>query len=204
MSRFSRPSTGTILAGLALFVALGGTAMAAATVVNIADPTAPSQIAHVDASGKLEVGDGAGALTVNGTVTAQQSAPSSFVHGAAFGLSGTRGCVKIATAPADKAMIVKQVKVDVFADPSPGIGQTVELFSDGSCLTLVADLNPPGLGQTVVPFDPGVGIKAGSSMSAIVSGSVQAETYTDGYLVSASLVPAAAPEPRQSPMRPRQ
>jgi hypothetical protein len=204
MSRFSRPSTGTILGGAALFVALGGTAMAAASAVNIADPTTPSRIAHVDASGKLEVGDGAGALTVNGTVTTQQAAPGSFVHGAAFGLSSTRGCVKIANAPADKAMIIKEVRVDVFADPSPGIGQTVELFSDPSCAVLVADVNPPGLGQTVVPFDPGVGIKAGSAMGAIVSGSVQAETYSDGYLVSSSLVPSAPPAGQQPAMRPRQ
>ena len=68
MRRFSRPRAGTILAGLALFVALGGTAMAAATVVNIADPTTPSRVAHVDSAGKLEVGDGAGPLTVDGNV----------------------------------------------------------------------------------------------------------------------------------------
>jgi len=65
---FSRPSTGAILGGLALFVALGGTAVAAATVVNIADPTTPSRVAHVDAAGRLEVGDGNGPLAVDGYV----------------------------------------------------------------------------------------------------------------------------------------
>ena len=38
-----------------MFVALGGTALAAtSTIVNIADPTTPSHVARVDATGKLE------------------------------------------------------------------------------------------------------------------------------------------------------
>jgi hypothetical protein len=53
--RFSRPSSGTILAAAALFVALGGTTMAATgTVVNIADPNNPAQVAAVDNTGALK------------------------------------------------------------------------------------------------------------------------------------------------------
>jgi hypothetical protein len=67
--RFSRPSTGTILGAVALFIALGGTALAATgTIVNIADPTTASHVAHVDSNGRLEVGDGSGPLSVDGTV----------------------------------------------------------------------------------------------------------------------------------------
>jgi hypothetical protein len=76
--RFSRPSTGTILGALALFVALGGTALAATgTIVNIADPTTASNVAHVDATGRLEVGDGSGPLTIDGTVSGRPAAPAS-------------------------------------------------------------------------------------------------------------------------------
>lgn len=57
-----------MLGGLALFVALGGTAAAATgSLVNIADPSNSADIAHVDSSGRLQVGDSAGPLTVKGS-----------------------------------------------------------------------------------------------------------------------------------------
>lgn len=202
--RFSRPSTGTILGAIALFIALGGTALAAtATVVNIADPTTPAHVAHVDASGRLEVGDGSGPLTVDGTVTTQQATPANYVHVATLGLTSGRGCVEIAAPPTNRAMIVTDVKIDVFSDPSPGPDQYVRVFSDPSCQTAVADVNPSGVGQTLVPFEPGVGIAAGSQLSAIVSGSVEAEAYTDGYAVAQSVVPAR-PQARGRTQRPQQ
>lgn len=50
-----RPSAGTVLGGIALFVALGGTAAAATgTVVNIADPATASHVARVDVNGALK------------------------------------------------------------------------------------------------------------------------------------------------------
>jgi hypothetical protein len=53
------------LGGLALFVALGGTAAAATgSLVNIADPSNSADVAHVDSSGRLQVGDSAGPLSV--------------------------------------------------------------------------------------------------------------------------------------------
>ena len=69
--RIARPGTGTILGGLALFVALGGTAAAAApTVVNIADPAAPAQKAKVGAE-----------IVVDGyTVTASAVPAAAHVH----------------------------------------------------------------------------------------------------------------------------
>src|SRR3954469_16428359 len=49
-----RPSNGTIIGSVALFVAIGGTALAATgTLVNIADGTNSALIAHVNAQGQL-------------------------------------------------------------------------------------------------------------------------------------------------------
>lgn len=63
-----RPTTGTILGGLALFVALGGTTAAAGgSLVTITDPSHSTYRAHVDSSGRLQVGDGAGPLSVTGS-----------------------------------------------------------------------------------------------------------------------------------------
>jgi hypothetical protein len=196
----SHPSPGTTLGGLALFIALGGTALAATgTIVNIADPTSATHVAHVDAAGKLEVGDGSGPLTVDGTVTAQTATPVNYSHAVAFGLVSSRGCVAIATAPTNKALIVREIRVDVFNDPSPGPSQNVQLFAGTACNKFIGDVNPATVGHTVVPFDPGIGIPAGSGLSAAVDGAVQAEAYTDGYLVASSLVPALPTGPSSPP-----
>jgi hypothetical protein len=197
MRRISRPSAGTILGALALFVALGGTAMAAATVVNIADPTTPSRIAHVDNNGRLMVGDGSGALSVDGTVNVQAAPPSSYLHQTGFGTS-SNGCTVVARPPSGKAMIVRDVRVDVYQDPSPGVGQLIAIYSDSTCSTLVGDVNPSTVGETVLPFDPGLGIAASSSLSIVAQGSVAAEVYTDGYSVPPGQVPALATAPNQT------
>jgi hypothetical protein len=56
MKRFKRPSNGTVIASVALFIAMGGTALAATgQLVNITDGSNSSLIAHVTASGQLRV-----------------------------------------------------------------------------------------------------------------------------------------------------
>ena len=55
LPKFSRPSTGTILGAVALFVALGGTALAATgTLVNITDPSHSTYVAKVSSRGELK------------------------------------------------------------------------------------------------------------------------------------------------------
>jgi hypothetical protein len=189
--RFSRPSTGTILGAIAVFVALGGTAFAAgATVVNIADPTTPANVAHVDKTGRLQV-----AAQVANTVNTQLAPPSAYLHTTTFAVTSSRGCLVIATPPAGKAMIVRDARIDVFADPSPGPDEDLLIFGDTTCTSQVGDVNPATVGETVLPFDPGLGIKAGSGLSARANGMVEAEVYTDGYAVASGSVPTAPAAP---------
>jgi hypothetical protein len=191
--RFSRPSTGTILGAIAVFVALGGTAVAATgTLVNIADPTTPANLAHVDASGKLQA-------SVGNTVNTQLTAPNTYLHTTTFAIVSSRGCLVLATPPSGKAMIVREVRVDVFGDPSPGPDQDLTIYRDNTCTSQVADVNPGTLGETVLPFDPGLGIPANSGISARATGAVEAEAYVDAYSVSSGSVPttpASASQPR--------
>jgi hypothetical protein len=199
--RFSRPSTGMILGAIAVFVALGGTAFAAgATVVNIADPTTPANVAKVDASGRLQVN---GAAAVTNTVNTELAAPSAYLHSTTFAIVNSRGCLVLTQPPTNKAMIVREVRVDVFADPSPGPDEDLTIYRDSTCTSQVADVNPATVGETVLPFDPGLGIPANSGISARATGSVEAEAYVDAYSVSASSVPAtpatATPPPTQRP-----
>jgi hypothetical protein len=67
-----RPSPAMVVAFIALMLALAGTAYAAATIVNIADPTNPANVAKVDTAGRL-------ATTAAGTVNvAAPAKPFSF------------------------------------------------------------------------------------------------------------------------------
>jgi hypothetical protein len=188
--RFSRPSTGTILGAIALFIALGGTAAAATgSLVNIADPTNAAHIAHVNASGQLQI---SGSTSVTNTVNTELAAPSTYVHSTTLDLTGSSGCVEIATPPSGKAMIVRDVKIDVYSDPSPGSAQHVNIYDGTKCslAALVADVNPATVGETTLPFDPGLGVPANSGLSTFVGGSVEAEIYTEGYSVAPSQVVA--------------
>ena len=190
--RLSRPSLGTVLGGLALFVALSGTAWAvAATKVNIADPTTPSQIAHVDAGGHLQIA---------GTVTDQLATPANYVNDTNLSLSGGT-CIVIATPAKNKAIVVRQVTFDVFQNPSPGSGNFVTLFvgpKASPCGTIVGDDNPSGIGAVVMPFDPGLGVPKGDVLAAQAGGAVGAESFVNGYTVSAGQVPALAHSTRHA------
>jgi hypothetical protein len=185
--RFSRPGTGTILG--AVFIALGGTAFAAgATVVNIADPTTRAHVARVNASGQLQT---SGSTSVTNTVNTELAAPSTYVHAPAFNLMNSRACTLIAAPPTGKAMIAREVRINVSLDPSPGADQWVYIWDSASCTgSPVAGVNPATIGEATLPFDPGLGVPANSGLSVLVGGSVVAEAYTDGYSVASSLIPA--------------
>jgi hypothetical protein len=70
-----------VIACLALVLASGGVSFATITAtgssVNIVDPVTAANKAKVDSAGKLEVGDGSGPLTVDGTVSGRPAAPAS-------------------------------------------------------------------------------------------------------------------------------
>jgi hypothetical protein len=191
--RVPRPSPALVVASLALLLAAGGGAFAAVrstgSAVNIVDATKAAQVAQVTASG---------ALKVSGSLTATQASASNFVRATVFGLAGSSGCVVVLAPPAGKALIVTGVEVDTFDDPSPGAGQHVSL-DVSSCSTQVADVNPPSVGATVLPFQPGLVVPAGSNLSAFVSGALQAEVYAYGYLVSASSVSSVTAQQTGNP-----
>ena len=81
-ARLRMPSPAMFVALGALTVALGGTAVAAtnvASIVNIADPTTPANVAKVDTSGALRTGG----YVATGTLPAGAIATSSAEPGEA-------------------------------------------------------------------------------------------------------------------------
>src|SRR6266540_6628814 len=74
--RFSLPSPALVVACLALLVAAGGVSYAATgSAINIVDPITATSKARVSSAGKLYVSDGAGLMSVDGTVSARPAAP---------------------------------------------------------------------------------------------------------------------------------
>jgi hypothetical protein len=131
--------------------------------------------------------------TAANQLQAAEATPSQFKAANFFG-AGT--CDIVYTVPATKSYVLKQVLFDVWADPSPGGGEFVALYNATPCTNPIALINPGGVNGYVVPFEPGVGIKAGQSVYASTAGSVGADIYILGYLAPKAAAPSTMVIPR--------
>jgi hypothetical protein len=198
-----------VLGLIALFVALGGTALAATgQLVNIADKTNAANIAKVDAAGKLYVGDGSGPVTVDGTTTGAEAPANTLYHGLAFP-SSSGDCTPLATPPTGKALIIKSVALDTVIIGTPGSGVFAGFYLGTSgCESLVLEINPSGVGLINQPFEPGLAVPAGKRLW-VATHNISSDVYTYGYTVASSAVPASAavaqmPAQTSAQDRPRQ
>lgn len=150
---------------------------AAATQVNITDPTATTRGAKVEPGNRLAV---------------QEVAPTTYFHYATIGVP-TDGCKTVATTPSGKALIVRQVRTNVFGTVT---NNYFGLYVGAGCpfSGIVSDVEPAVSGQNTVTFDPGVVIPSGSVLSALNGGpgGMTLNVYVDGYTVATSVAPAAS------------
>jgi hypothetical protein len=189
--RVKAPSAGLVVGGIALVVALSGTAYAVTTTqVNIADPGIPAHKAHVNAIGRLEVGDGSH-LTPAGQKEVATAAPADAVvleidtdtcdPGGAY------------TPPDGKALII--TGVTFFTLPIGSDREASEgLFSGSSafpCAKLLAAAGTHTDETTPETFDPGIPVAAGQALGT-QSDNNGGIFLVYGYLVPASAVPAPA------------
>lgn len=149
------------------------TAMAAATQVNIADPKSTNRAARVETGGRLAV---------------QEVPPAAFFHSGAI-LSSAGACVQLATAPAGKAVVVRQVRVNVTDIGAIGGNNTVVIFFGAFCNETVGTVSPNTVGLSTITFDPGLVLPAGGTLAATAFGSPKADVNADGYTVDASVAP---------------
>lgn len=192
--RVKTPSAGSVLGGVAVVIAMTGTAFAATgQLVNIADGSNAARLAKVSSTGSVQVGDGSGPVTVDGTTTSRETPPSGLYH--SYG--GTRdgdGCATIAPAPPGKALVVKTLSLDTYLRPNPSDSTFVRLYV-GTCdpSNLLMDFDKLSAGQRTVSLDPGVAIPAGKALSADVQGgtvlAVQIAAF--GYTVPSTAVPSS-------------
>ena len=155
-----------------------GAAMAAATQVNIADPKNANRAARVEIGNRLAV---------------QEVPPASIFHSGA-NLATAGSCVTIATAPATKAVIVRQVRVDVNAIGAVGGGaNSIILFFGAFCNENVGQVSPSSVGLTTITFDPGLVLQPGEALAATAFGSPKAVVNTDGYTVDSAAISRVVP-----------
>jgi hypothetical protein len=123
-------------------------------------------------------------------------APKAYVNTQSFDVSGTGPVVALATAPSGFALIVTTIHLDTFTDPAPGAGQFIEFqVTTGGCpgnqVGSYDELVTPGaIGETDIPFTPGLAVPAGDILCAGGVGSIQTEVSITGYTVPSSEVPA--------------
>ena len=105
-------------------------------------------------------------------------------------------CKVMLEAPADKAIVVKSVVIDVYDPPTtPGPGNYVmigvsNLCSDGFG---VVRINPAGIETQTVEFPTGFALAAGDHLYLSTLGDISAEATINGYYVPASAVTQTTP-----------
>jgi hypothetical protein len=135
-------------------------------------------------------------VTADGQLLTTTTNPSTFVNSSDVALSGGVS-QPIVSPPTGNAMVVTTIHLATVSVSTPGAGEDIFLLiqSGTTCQSSVkvgsyAELVFPGsVGETDLPFNPGLAIPAGDALCAIVSGDVQAVATVTGYLVSSSEVP---------------
>lgn len=175
--------TGAWIAGgliVAALVVPGATYAAAATLTQIVGTNGKS-VAQVDKAHQL--------------LTASAAPSGLFTSGllATSNAAGTSSCFVAATTPGANGLVLRQITYTVLQ--GGGSTDTIEFFSDSSCISPVAEIGlTPGNGQ--VPLDPGVAVTGGGNLYVRVVNVSGAQTkiqcFFHGYSVPAGSVAATA------------
>jgi hypothetical protein len=168
------PAAGWVAVGL-----LGAAVIAPASAV-----AASNLVGIVGANGTRA------AVTAAGELETAETSPSSFV--AAYGYGSDGDCTTIYKVPKGDGLIIRSVTFNTLATTSTGSGYYTGLFTAKKCAAddYILDNNPAGTGETTVPLDPGMAIKAGTTLYVKAPFGVESEVYLNGYLVPAKAVPA--------------
>lgn len=187
-----RQVTTMVVALMATVVLLPSAVWAVDTFSNVAimDPVSGVK-AKVDNTRKLNVGDGAGNITVDGTVVAQAAAPSELRR--FFGDAPLQPSCRLIAAPASgKALILSTLNVD-FGYNSTGTGYVGLYVGTSPCPPVPLQyVDKAQNGVVSLDFGPGLAIPSGSGLYANHRGDFVAYVAAYGHQVPASAVPATA------------
>jgi hypothetical protein len=168
-----------VIAVVALFP-VGAWALAFSNVA-ITDPGGVNQ-AKVSAAGNLNV---------TGSVTANNAAATNLYQRTGFPNFGSYA--PVAAPPANKALVVTSLNVDVYGSGAMAVTLYVSA-TDGSCAALSSALvglfDSAAIGVTSIPIPSGLVIPANRALCARSSApAINAAVMTFGYLVAASAAP---------------
>jgi hypothetical protein len=141
-------------------------------------------------------GNNFAAVTYDGQLLTTTTDPSTFVNNTAIEVDGGTGYQPVFTAPTGNAVVVTTIHLDTASDPTPGptenIVFTVQPGTGCPGSSRVGDyselVSPGSLGETDIPFNPGLAIPTGDALCAKSSGPIVDLSVT-GYLVSSIAVP---------------
>ncbi len=186
-----RPSFAVVLAGLAVVIAMSGTAVAAGQLVSIVDKS----------TGKSAKVTGGG-LKVNGSVTAREAGPTDLVSAVGESFSSSPStCTKVYEPPSGKALILTGTEVAAYSVGTSGNVHRIFVsptatpctFGSGRGLVGLATLTSPG--TVVRQYPAGVPVPNGSAVYTnqfVQGGAANSATVAiDGYLVPGGTVPEA-------------
>lgn len=191
-ARRTRPSLALVLSGLAVVIALTGTAAAAGQLVTIVDTT-NGQSARVAGGG----------LRVNGSVTAREATPTDVVTAIGETFSNSPSfCLTIYQPPAGKGMMLTGYEVAAYSVGAPA--NLVRIFVSptsspcsfaGNSRLIGLTAAGPSPGTVTRQLDAGVAVPEGYAIYAnqfLPNGGTgnSATIAVDGYLAPASTVPA--------------
>jgi hypothetical protein len=184
----------TMIVALIVCVLVPGTVWAVDTFSNVAieDPVSGVK-ASVDSAHRLKVGDAAGAMTVDGSVTATEASAANFVR--VFAATSST-CSNAYTIPSGKALILKSMQAFIHNAGSPGSDAEAIVYNAANCSgSLVAAAISDRAHENVAQnFEPGIAIPAGHVVATQGFGD-SGSVMLYGYLVPASSVPASAAAP---------
>jgi hypothetical protein len=151
-----------VLAGVGLTSLLSplvGNALATVgTVSNISDHSASAYFAKVDSTGKLAVGDGAGPLSVDGTVASRSAAPASPWHATVE----IQGVTFLTNPPSASPINVTSLSISTTAPSGSGVGVFLYAYHAPNSATtcngavfdgIIWEILDLGDGVTPVSFD---------------------------------------------------
>ena len=193
VDRLNKSSNALALAigGLALAVACTGTAVAATgTVVNIADGSNAARVAHVDATGHLQVNAG------GSTVYTYAYQPSTAFH-SIIGQSNTT-CNAVYTPPAGKSAVVTDINVTLWSPAAGGAPSLLRLYvlpTSTPCNNTARLFYSSSQANAYQSEHTGLGIPDGYSLFAdqyFGAGTGSWLIAVDGYTAPASYVPPSS------------
>lgn len=163
-------------------------AAVALAVVLVAAPTGAAVAARIAKTLITDTQGDKAQVTKSGQVLAVPAAGTAMRVGAAFSVGTT--CKKVIGPPKGKGLVVTQANLNVYSNPTPGLGNWMGLFTDSTCTTYLQLVNAPGLGTFPVSFGSGLPLAPGKGLYARTMGGVDGEVTAFGYVVSKKDVPS--------------